>query len=224
MAEPRLSFWKRNGLSIVVLSLMLIFWGAQAYTGWLEHNEDLTESGARAIGFAAYLKSGHFASATFENWESEFLQMGLYVWLTSFLYQKGSAESKDPDKAGQEEADREPQPKPGSPWPVKRGGFWLALYKYSLSIALALLFLFSAFGHFEGSLRESNEEHLLKGKAVQTWQEYIRSSHYWFESFQNWQSEFLAVATIVILSIWLRQHGSPESKLVDARHSSTGNS
>ena len=132
----------------------------------------------------------------------------------------GSSESKKME--GEEEVDREPEPHPDAPWPVKKGGIWLSLYKNSLSIAFALLFLVSFVLHFYGSLKGHNEEQSDKGLPPDAWNEYAVSPRFWFESFQNWQSEFLAVASIVLLSIWLRQKGSPESKPVDAPHNETG--
>lgn len=220
MDRKKYSFLKRNGLSIVLLSLMLISLTGQAITGFFEKNKELAEDGLAALSMTQYLQSGHFIQATFENWESEFLQMALYVLLTIKLYQAGSSESKDPDK--EEAVDRAPEPKPDAPWPVRKGGIWLKLYSNSLSLVFALLFLVSFCLHFLGSLKDNNETLVAKGSPPDTWQKYLGSSRFWFESFQNWQSEFLAVAAIVILSIWLRQKGSPESKPVDAAHSETG--
>ena len=225
MPTQRVSFFYRNGLSIVLLSFMFIFWGCQYVAGWKDHNATLIELHKAPLEFASYATSGHFISATFENWESEFLQMAMYVVLTVFLRQRGSAESKklkDEEGAGEEDVDREPVPKPGAPGPVNKGGWRLALYKHSLSIAFGLLFLLSFLLHFSGSLAENNEEELAKGKPASTVGEYLSDPHFWFESFQNWQSEFLAVAAIVLLSIWLRQKGSPESKPVDTPHYETG--
>lgn len=225
MATAKHSFVYRNGLSLVLLFMMLLFWTGQFYTGWQEHNGELTEHGRQVLTAAQYATSGHFISATFENWESEFLQMAVYVLLTIGLRQKGSSESKKlkgEEGAGDEEVDREPVAKPGAPWPVRKGGLWLALYKNSLSLAFALLFIISFWLHFSGSLTDYNEAQTLKGKATNTAGEYLGNTHFWFESFQNWQSEFLAVAAIVLLSVWLRQKGSPESKPVDAPVSETG--
>ena len=169
-----------------------------------------------------YLSSGHFLEATFENWESEFLQMALFVILTTFLYQKGSSESKDPEKE-KEEVDKEPNPrKKNAPWPVKKGGWILSIYKYSLSYSLLLLFLLCFVLHYYGSLREYNHEQLLKGQPTQSAIEYLSNSKLWFESFENWQSEFLSVVSLAVLSIYLRQKGSPQSKPVDAPYYQTG--
>src|SRR5687768_4003574 len=130
------SFFYRNSLSIVMLFLMLVFLIGQFMTGLHEKNDELSENNEPPLAAVEYLSSGHFIQATFENWESEFLQMSLYVLLTVFLRQKGSSESKSLDK--KEEVDREPKVHPKAPWPVKKGGWWLKLYSYSLTIALAL--------------------------------------------------------------------------------------
>src|SRR6478609_102567 len=127
------SFWKKNSLSIVVLSLMIIFLFAQAFTGWKEYNHERKEHGYNEVEFPKYLSTGHFVQATFENWESEFLQMALYVLFTVSLRQKGSSESKKLD--GKEEVDRDPIPHEDAPWPVKKGGAWLKVYQNSLSLA-----------------------------------------------------------------------------------------
>jgi hypothetical protein len=214
------SFFYRNGLTLVFLGLLIIVLGAQAYTGWLEHNEELTERGAATISFLPYLGSNHFLEATFENWESEFLQMFSFVCLTIWLRQKGSAESKDLDEP--EEVDREPRPHPNAPWPVKKGGFILALYKHSLSLAFFFLFMVSFVLHFKGSRGAYNVEQQVMHKPTESVGEYLLNKRFWFESFQNWQSEFMSVAAIVFLSIYLRQQSSPESKPVDAPHDETG--
>lgn len=214
-------FFYRNGLSIVFISLFFIALIAQAIFGWKQHNQELEELGGSALGFGQYLASGHFFSATFENFQSEFLQMALYVVLTISLRQIGSAESKDLVKP--EEVDREPDPaRKDAPGPVKRGGWQLRIYKHSLSIAFVTLFLASWLGHLYGSFTDFNEEQMLYGKPQKELAEFLLEPEFWFETFQNWQSEFLSVASIVILSIFLRQKGSPESKPVDAPHMETG--
>jgi hypothetical protein len=199
---------------------MVFTLAAQFFTGRATKNSELEEEGKLPLSVSGYARSGHFIQATFENWESEFLQMALYVLLTISLRQVGSSESKKID--GKEEVDREPKPSPGAPWPVRKGGIWLKLYSNSLSIAFTMLFLACFVAHFYGSLKSHNEKQAEKNLPAEQWNEYIMSAKFWFESFQNWQSEFLAVASIVLLSIWLRQKGSPESKPVDAPHYETG--
>jgi hypothetical protein len=212
---------RNNSLSITFFILFLLTLTGQAITGLKQHNEEISEMGGQEIAMSQYLTSGHFLQATFENWESEFLQMALFLILSMFLYQKGSSESKDPDN--DEEVDREPNPrKKHVPWPVKRGGFILAIYKHSLCYTLTFLFALSFLFHWYGSLKDFNEEQQLKGKPTESASEYLNNSRFWFESFQNWESEFLSIFAIVVLSIFLREQGSPQSKPVDAPHSETG--
>lgn len=214
--------WKNNGLSITLLVLFIGTLVGQSAAGHRFHNQEQRDHDQPEISYVEYLKSPEFLEATAENWESEFLQMAFYVILTVFLFQKGSSESKDPDR--KESVDREPDPKrKGAPWPVKRGGLVLHLYKNSLSLALFGLFLVSFVAHAiggAGAYNAAQREHGEPGDVSAL--DYIRTSRFWFESLQNWQSEFLAVLSIVVLSIWLRQAGSPESKPVDAAHSETG--
>lgn len=214
--------WLRNNsLSITFLLLFFFAIAGQFISGYKENNEERNEEGQNSIRLTEYVTSGHFIQATFENWESEFLQMALFVVLTIFLKQKGSSESKKLD--GEEEVDHIPSAKKkGAPWAVKKGGLVLKIYQHSLSLALGLLFLVSFFFHFYGSLKEENEHLSWKGLPLKSVSEYVMGSRFWFESFQNWQSEFLSVFAIVILSIHLRQKGSPQSKPVDAPHSATG--
>jgi len=214
------SFFYRNGLSLVFMSLFVVTLCAQAFTGWHQHNSELEQEKAPAISFTKYLNSGHFISATFENFESEFLQMALYVILTVGLRQKGSAESKSLDEP--EEVDREPKPGPDAPWPVQKGGLILSLYKNSLFLTFLILFLISWALHLYGSWLDHNQENLLNGEAQDSMAAYLTQANFWFETFQNWQSEFLSMASIVIFTIFLRQKGSPESKAVDAPNSETG--
>ena len=214
---------KNNGLSLVFFLLFVISIVGQVITGLKEHNSEMQEEGGQQVELGQYLTSGHFLQSTFENWESEFFQMALFVILSMFLYQKGSSESKDPD-GGEEEVDREPDPKrKDAPWPVKKGGFVLAVYRHSLCYALSLLFILSFLVHWYGSMKDYNEEQSLKGMPLESAMQYLGNSRLWFESFQNWQSEFLSVLAIVVLSIFLREKGSPQSKPVDAPHSETGN-
>ncbi|GGH35217.1 hypothetical protein GCM10007423_26680 [Dyadobacter endophyticus] len=214
-------FFYRNSLSIVFISLFVVALIAQIVFGLKKHNQELEELGGSPLALGEYLTSGHFFSATFENFQSEFLQMALYVVLTISLRQIGSAESKDLIKP--EEVDREPDPgKKDAPGPVKRGGWRLRLYQHSLSIAFVMLFLLSWIGHLYGSFTDFNDQQMLHGQPQKDLAAFLTEPDFWFETFQNWQSEFLSVASIVVLSIFLRQKGSPESKPVDAPHMETG--
>jgi hypothetical protein len=214
---------RNNGLSFVVLGLFAVFLLGQAWTGYRDNNQKQRMHGRPLSSLADYLSSPHFLEAMFENWESEFLQMAAYVILTVFLFQKGSAESKDPDK--QEAVDSDPRQHradPHAPAAVRHGGWRLKLYEHSLSLTLFGLFLLAWLGHGLAGLSSYNEEHQEHGLPAISFRQYLVSARFWFESFQNWQSEFLAVSAIVVLSIWLREKGSPESKPVAAAHTETG--
>ena len=213
---------RENGLSLLLLLITLLTLGGQLLMGWHEFNNELADYKQGPLTFWAYLTTGHCIEAVFENWESEFLQMGLYVLLTVSLYQKGSSESKSLDEP--EEVDRDPSSsRAGAPWPVRQGGWVLVLYQNSLSIALLLLFAGSFVLHAMGGVKQYNTEQVLKGKPeLLTLGQFMQTSEFWFQSLQNWQSEFLSVLSIVVLSIFLRQKGSPQSKPVDAPNSQTG--
>lgn len=214
---------RENGLSIAMFGLFFIFLVAQSITGHREYNQDLQEHKQLRISYAEYIRSGHFIEAVFENWESEFLQMAAFVLLTILLRQKGSPESKKLD--GEEPVDADPRmSRQGkkAPWPVHRGGLILKFYENSLGIALLLLFIFSFALHMAGGVREYNQEQIEHGVQRVSVIEYVSTSRFWFESFQNWQSEFLSIGVLIVLSIFLRQKKSPESKAVGHPHSETG--
>lgn len=218
--KSKRTFLYRNGLSIVLFLLFALSIVGQIVTGMHEHNSYLSDNGLAPLSLAHYMLSGHFIQATFENWESEFFQMALFVILTIFLRQIGSSESKKLE--GTEEVDKEPKPAKDAPWPVCKGGIVLALYKHSLSIVLIVLFLLSFAAHWYGSWKDYTLEQTIIGKSPDSFLVYMGDSKLWFESFQNWQSEFFSVFALVVLSIFLRQKGSPQSKPVDAPHDETG--
>ena len=222
-AGPLRSLWHDNGLSIVLTSLFVLTMTGQIVTGWLAYNDDQRAHDEQEVALVAYLGTGHFGEATFENFESEFLQMAFYVVLTAFLYQRGSSESKRPDVIELVDLDPRDSPqKESAPWPVRRGGFALVLYENSLSLTFAAFFLISFAMHAWTGAREYSAEQLAHSQPSVTVREYMATSQFWFESFQNWQSEFLSLAAMVTLTIFLRQRGSPESKPVDAATWDTG--
>ena len=215
-------FAHRNGLSLAIFGLFLLFLVAESVVGSFAYNSDRQDHGLPAVSYARFLMSGRFIESTAENWESEFLEMTFYILLTSFLYQRGSAESKSPDAS--EDSDPEPAAaaKARPPWPVRRGGWVLKLYEHSLSTALLLLFLIAFAIHASGGVREYNESQVEHGRPPVTLLQFMGTPEFWFQSFQNWQSEFLGLGSMIVLSIFLRQRGSPESKPVEAPHSQTG--
>ncbi len=211
-----------NGLSIAMFALFLCAIIGQAITGWRALAEELRFHGLPSTGFLEYLTTGHFLSAVFENWESEFLQMAVYVVLTALLIQKGSPESKKPGEKSEIEMPADPNEAARMPWPVRRGGLALRFYSHSLSIALMLLFALSFGLHLVSSNQRSNEEAIRHQQPLKSVSETLGEPEFWYESFQNWQSEFLSIGVLIMLGIFLRQRGSPESKPVAAPHAETG--
>jgi len=210
---------RENALSLTLFALFFIFLAGQSITGYLHENEELQTHHQATISFLQYIGSGAFIEAVFENWESEFLQMGALVVLTIFLRQRGSADSKK--LRGKEPVDT------SSRYSIIRGNsrrkaIGHMLYRNSLSIALFVLFLASFILHAMGGTSAHNEEAVQHGQAAVSVATYMTTAQFWFESFQNWQSEFLAVAMLLLLSVFLRQQGSPESKPVGESNSKTG--
>jgi hypothetical protein len=213
---------KDNSLTII---LMLLFAGSivgQWLTGWHVALQDAARHSQSEMSLASYSSSPEFLSSVFENWESEFLQMSAYVVLTAFLIQRGSSESKDPDGPSRDEDLAQQAVKPGAPAILRWGPFARELYARSLGIALGVLFLLSFVMHWTQSARAAAQEALEHGEIAPTVIGYLADPQLWFESFQNWQSEFLSTAVLVVLSIFLRQRESPESKPVAAPHRQTG--
>jgi hypothetical protein len=217
------SFFRDNGLTLVLTALFLAFLAGQSVAGFLHYNDEQRAHNEPTTTYGAYLTTGHFGESIFENWESEFLQMGMYLLLTIFLFQRGSAESKDPDEEEDSKAELEAHRNdPDAPGPVRKGGLSLTLYKYSLVLVFLALFVGSFYGHARAGLAEYNAEQVEHGEPPTTLAGYLGSARFWFESLQNWQSEFLAVLALVVLSIWLRADSSPQSKPTWKPHRETG--
>ena len=216
-------FLRDNSLSLALFGLFFFSLAGQYLTGWHEYNNEQIDHGQPEVTAVEYLGEGHFWEALFENWESEFLQMSAFVLLTVFLIQKGAADSRRPGVLERDDVIvSEEMRDEDTPWPVKKGGVVLRIYENSLSIALFLLFIGSFVMHGVGGKADYNEQQAVHGGQQVTLMEYMESSRFWFESFQNWQSEFLSIGVMIVLSIFLRQKGSTESKPVDAPHFETG--
>jgi hypothetical protein len=214
MGSNIMKFLRDNGLTITLVIVTILCIAGMIASGLRVENDMLAKHGQPPLGVLAYTASGAFLSALFENWESEFLQMSAYVMLTAVLFQRGSAESRDPDDPGRE-GDALAGRHETSPFRA-----WL--YAHSLGLALAALFVMSFILHWLASAAASNQEALLHNAEIKSALAYLTDAQFWFESFQNWQSEFLSTAVLVVLSIFLRFRGSPESKPVSARNSDTG--
>ena len=217
-----MSRFKDNSLTIVLLLLFAASIVGQWLTGWRVALEDAARHHQPGLSLLAYSASPRFLSSVFENWESEFLQMSAYVVLTAMLVQRGSSESRDPDAPPRDDDVAAQSRKPGAPAILRKGRLARALYARSLGLVLALLFVASFVLHWTQSARAAAEEAREHGQAAVSTIAYLADPGLWFESFQNWQSEFLSTAVLVLLSIVLRQKESPESKPVAAPHGETG--
>lgn len=212
-------FLYENSLSIALTLIFLILLLLLSWAGYNTYNQEQLDHAQQMISYGRYLQSGHFISAVTENWESEFLQMASYLILTAILVQKGSAESRP---LHSQPLDTKTGTSQDSPVLAKMGGWLRTLYSYSLTIVFAILFIVSFLIHLDSSYRSYLDEASAHGEEAISLSSYFQSHQFWFESLQNWQSEFLAVALLVVLSIFLRQKGSPESKDVDDPHYQTG--
>ena len=220
--------WVRNnGLS---LFFFVLFAGAlvgQSLAGQRVFNEEQLQHGAEPISYPRYLVSSHFGSAVLENWQSEYLQFTLFIFATVWLIQRGSNESKPPADVGVESDEKQlvgPYAQQNSPRWAKLAGWRRRLYENSLLVVMTAIFVAAWAGQSVTAWSESNEEQRAHGEPAASWLSYLGDADFWEKTLQNWQSEFLAVGTMAVFTIYLRQRGSPESKPVGAPHDQTGTS
>ncbi len=220
-------FLRDNSLSLVFAALFLAAVAGQSYVGWEKFNEDAREHSQHVISYGRYLVSSDFGVAVLENWQSEYLQFFLFILLTIWLVQRGSNESKELHQIGLESDETQlvgQHAKDGSPAWARAGGWRTAVYSHSLLIVMGLIFVLSWFGQSVTGWTQFNEEQREHKNQTVSWGEYLERPDFWERSLQNWQSEFLAIGTIVAFSIYLRQRGSPESKPVGSPHDETATS
>jgi hypothetical protein len=218
-------FLRENSLSIFFFVIFVAALCGQAIAGHSLYNQEALTHGDSSISLWRYVTSSSFGQAVMENWQSEYLQFTLFMLATVWLLQRGSPESKEPDAAGTED-DREQRVRehahPKSPLWARTGGIRTAIYSNSLLIAMLVIFLGSWFAQSVTGWTDFNDEQRTHGDPAVSWWTYVGSSTFWESTFQNWQSEFLAVGSFIVLAIFLRQRGSPESKPVGAPHQATG--
>jgi hypothetical protein len=218
-------FLKENGLSIFFLTLFLLALTGQAIAGHHEYNQEQLAHGGETISFGRYLTSSTFGQAVMENWQSEYLQFTLFVVATVWLLQRGSPESKQIGKEGRE-SDKDQRvaehSSPRSPAWARVDGLRRKLYENSLLIVMGALWLGSWFAHSVTGWSEYNASQIEHHESTVDWVGYIGTSDFWQTTLQNWQSEFLAVGSMAVFAVYLRQRGSPESKPVGSPHESTG--
>jgi len=218
--------WLRdNGLSITFGGLMVAALAGQSAAGWNVERDELRQHGEQAPGYLDYVTSSSFGQAVLENWQSEYLQFFLFILLTIWLMQIGSPESKELGKEGLESDEDQKvgrhAPADAPRW-AKVADWRRKLYSWSLLIVMGVLFLLSWLGQSLTGWRQFNEEQSLHDAQPVSWLDFVFSAHFWEQTLQNWQSEFLAVGTFSIFAVFLRQRGSPESKPVGAPHDETG--
>ena len=218
-------FLRDNGLTLAFALLLVLALVGQAVSGVAEYNNQAVVDGVDQISLLQYLGTSDFGVDVAENWQSEYLQFLLYIFLTVWMIQRGSPESKTPDDIGRESDERQKVGafvEPDSPRWAKAGGWRLAVYSRSLGLVMGGIFLASWLAQSIAGQSAYNEEQLRQLEQPVTWVGYITSADFWNRTTQNWQSEFLSVASMVVLSVYLRQRGSPESKPVGSAHSATG--
>jgi hypothetical protein len=223
--QARFKRWIRDSsLTWALLLLFLITAVAQGIFGFKSFNEELKERGEMPLAsFSEYATHGNLISSLAENWESEFLQMAVFVWLTRFLVQKGSAESKPPrEDLTKEDLHEEKEEEKYSRKRRAESPFWWRVYENSLTLGLLILFSISFFVHIYGHEIEENEKRIRQGMTVLSFGDVLAQAEFWFESMQNWQSEFLSIAVMGVMSIYLRQKNSPQSKKLRDPNSKTG--
>jgi len=217
-------FLRENSLSLV---FFVLFAGAligDAVAGWKAFNDDALAHAQATIGFWRYVTTSDFGRNVLENWQSEYLQFTLYILLTVWLLQKGSNESKQLERAGTETDEEQrlgAHTTPSSPRWARAGGWRTRLYSNSLVLVMAVIWLGSWLGQSVTGWSAYNSDQLAHGDHALSWWQYVGSAEFWEGTLQNWQSEFLAVGTMVVFSIYLRQRGSPESKPVGDPHFET---
>ena len=223
-----MKFVRENSLSLCFGLLFLGAAAGQSIAGHAAFNAEQTAHGENAVTYVRYLFSSQFGQALLENWQSEYLQFALFVAATIWLVHRGSNESKPLDQAGRQ-SDREqrlgPHSEPTSPRVARlHGGLRRTLYSNSLLLVMLTIFLLSWFGQSVTGWTEFNEEQRQHDQATVSWTGFVANPAFWEQTLQNWQSEFLAVGSLAVLTIYLRQRGSPESKPVGAPHHETGSS
>ncbi len=218
-------FLRETSLASVFLLLFLVTLVGQALAGWQQFNAEQFADGLGQLTFWQYVTTATFAGDVTENWQSEYLQFLLFIVGTIWLLQKGSPESKSLDEGGLETDEEQKVGRyalEDSPRWAKLGGARTTLFAWSLSLVMASIFFASWGAQSLAGWAQYNETRLERLQAPITWGQYVANADFWARSLQNWQSEMLAVGSMVVLSIYLRQRGSPESKPVGQPHTSTG--
>ena len=214
-----------NGLTLCFGLLFLAALVGQAFAGHASFNAEQLQHGGSDVSLVGYITSASFGAAVLENWQSEYLQFTLFILLTVWLVQRGSPESKELGKEGGESEEEQKvgvHSNPSSPAWARAGGWREKVYGSSLVLVMGFIWICSWLGQSLTGWTEYSDQRIEHLQQPLSWPEYLGSANFWERTFQNWQSEFLAVASMAILAVYLRQRGSPESKPVGAPHEATG--
>jgi Domain of unknown function (DUF6766) len=225
--RPLKRFVRQNSLTLFFLVIFLVTVAAQSQAGWRLYRDDQHTHRQPAVSYPRYLISPRFSAEVMENWQSEFLQFTLYILATVWLVQRGSNESKQEDETGREDDQKQlvgRYANADSPRWARLGGWRTTVYSNSLVIAMTTIFFLSWFGHFLNGWRSFNADQRAHHQPSVSWTTYLHEPEFWDTTLQNWQSEFLAVGSMAVFGIYLRQRGSPESKPVGAPHEQTASS
>jgi hypothetical protein len=220
-------FLRDNGISLFFGAILLASLFGQSFAGQHQFNADAIEHHSQTYSWWRYVTSSEFGGDVMENWQSEFLQFFLYITATVWLFQRGSSESKAMDDTGlMSDKDEKvgASATAQSPLLARIGGMPQKAYEWSLSTAMLFCFIGSWMTQSVADWRAFNHDQLDHHSSPISWGQYWVNSDFWNRSLQNWQSEFLAVGTMAIFAVYLRQRGSPESKPVGAPHDATGQS
>lgn len=219
------TFLRNNGLSLVFGLLFLLSLVGQSVAGWLQFNARMVADHLDPLSWTAYVASSDFAVDVAENWQSEFLQFWVYLMATIWLLQKGSPESKELDKVGRESDEDQKIGRHAvadSPAWARAGGWRTRVYSSSLAMVMGALFVGSWLVQSVAGWAAFNEERMQQLQDPVPWSGYLTNADFWSRTLQNWQSEFLAVGSLAVFAIYLRQRGSSQSKPVGQPHDSTG--
>jgi hypothetical protein len=213
-ARNKSSFWKNNSLSIIMFSLFLVFFFGVSIAGFYDYNAGQRDNGRPELSYPSYLGSGSFLEVVVENWEGEFFPIFTFIVLSIYFKQRGSEESKNPEGKNPQDISDTGKHKRGEPKIEEKPGFMRFLYEHSLGITFFTLFIITYFVHLWAGTMAYNQEQAGKGLPALSMLQFWGNPRFWYQSFQNWQSEFLAIGLTLVFTIFMRQKGSSQSKPV----------
>lgn len=206
---------RNDSMSIALFGMFLACAIGQGISGWTAYDVSLRQAHAAPIGLGAYLRTGNFLDGMFSNWQAAVLQLAVLVAFGSVLRQKGAAHSRKEEKISHRRLN----------WKFgRRKNLSRWLYANSLSLALIAMFILAFLLHALFGEWKHNEDQALRHLPSSSFAAYVGSADFWFSVCQCWEAEFGAIGIYIVLSIFLRQEHSPESKSPEASNEQTGGS